>query len=71
MSEAESSPPPSDPLINEVRNRRREMMEKYDNDLHKLFEEIQRRQAEHPEKYVDPRTGKHGRSRRASDRACE
>jgi len=59
----------NDPLIDEVRQRRREMMQEYDNDLNKLFEEIQRRQAEHPEKYVDPRAEKHSRSRRASDRS--
>ena len=50
-----TDPDTNDPLIDEVRQRRREMMEEYDNDLSKLFEEIQRRQAEHPEKLVDRR----------------
>jgi len=62
------APNGSDPLIDEVRQRRREMMQEYDNDLNKLFEEFQRRQAEHPEKYVDPRAEKRRSPRRASDR---
>jgi hypothetical protein len=62
------APNGSDPLIDEVRQRRREMMQEYGNDLNKLFEEIQRRQAQHPEKCVDPRAEKQGRSRRATDR---
>ncbi len=44
-----------DPLIDEVRQRRRDLLARYDNDLNKLFEAIQRLQAEHPEKMVDHR----------------
>ena len=59
----------NDPLIDEVRQRRRELYATCANDLDKLAEAIQRIQAEQPEKYVDPRAGERGRSRRASDRA--
>ena len=49
----------SDPLIDEVRQRRRELFARYDNDLRKLGEVIRQRQAERPERVVDRR----GRSR--------
>lgn len=48
--------PPADPLIDEIRQRRREIAAEFDFDVKKLFEELQRRQAEHPERVVDPRT---------------
>jgi hypothetical protein len=48
----------SDPLIDEVRQRRRELLAKYDNDLDKLFEAIRELQAEHPEKIRDHRRHK-------------
>lgn len=44
-----------DPLIDEVRRRRRELFADYDNDPQKLFEAIQRIQTQHPEKVIDPR----------------
>ena len=44
-----------DPLIDEVRERRRQIWEECDHDFNKLLEMIQRVQAEHPEKLVDPR----------------
>ncbi len=47
--------PHPDPLIDEVRQRRRELAAKYDNDLDKLYEAIKRRQDEHPEKVGDLR----------------
>ena len=47
--------PAPDPLIDEVRQRRRELFAKYDNDLEKLYEAIKRRQNEHPEKVADLR----------------
>lgn len=50
-----------DPLIDEVRERRRELFERHGSDLGRLYREIQRIQAEHPDKVVDPR-----RSSRAS-----
>ena len=44
-----------DPLIDEVRQRRRELLASYDNDLDKLLEAIQKLQSSHPEKVVDRR----------------
>lgn len=49
----EQKQPPSDPLIEEVRQRRRELLAKYDNDLQKLYEAIKHRQDEHPERIAD------------------
>jgi hypothetical protein len=57
-AEAESFP---DPLIDEVRQRRRQIWDECGQDFDKLLERIQRLQAEHPEKLVDPR-----KSRKAS-----
>ncbi|MCK4340823.1 MAG: hypothetical protein KAY37_03775 [Phycisphaerae bacterium] len=47
--------PPSDPLIEEVRDRRRRLYVACGQNLQKLAEAIQRREAEHPEKVVDRR----------------
>jgi len=44
-----------DPLIDEVRERRRQLWADYGNDLDKVYAAIQRLQAEHPEKLTDPR----------------
>ena len=44
-----------DPLIDEVRQRRRDLFEDCGNDLHKLAEAIRRLEAEHPERVVDRR----------------
>lgn len=44
-----------DPLIDEVRERRRQLWAKYDNDINKVYEAIKRLQEQHPEKLVDPR----------------
>ena len=44
-----------DPLVDEVRERRRQLLADYGNDLPRYFEAIQRLQAQHPEKVVDPR----------------
>lgn len=44
-----------DPLIDEVRERRRQLWADYGNDLDKVYEAIKRLQAEHPEKLADPR----------------
>ena len=66
MSESRPAQPPADTLIDEVRQRRRDLYARCGNDLDKLAEAIQRIQAEHPEKYVDPRA--HARPRLASDR---
>ncbi len=41
-----------DPLIDEVRERRRKVFDACDNDIQKLYEAIQRLQAKHPEKIV-------------------
>ncbi len=55
MSETIESYP--DPLIDEVRRRRRDLFADHDNDPQKLFEAIRRLQAQHPEKVIDPRPG--------------
>ena len=48
----------SDPLIDEVRERRRQLFARCDNDLRKLLAVIQQEQAEHPEKVTDRRKRK-------------
>ncbi len=45
----------ADPLIDEVRERRRQLWDECNHDFNKLLELIQRLQAEHPEKVVDRR----------------
>ena len=52
---AKSKEHPPDPLIDEVRDRRRDLFARYDNDLDKLAEAIRRIEAEHPEKVIDRR----------------
>ena len=47
-----------DPLIDEVRERRRQIWDECGHDFDKLLEMIQRLQAEHPEKMVDRRKSK-------------
>lgn len=47
-----------DPLIDEVRERRRQLWTEYDNDLNNVYEAIKRLQAQHPEKLVDPRSSR-------------
>ena len=47
--------PHADPLIDEVRQRRRELLAHYDNDLGKLLAAVRQCQAEHPERVVDRR----------------
>lgn len=44
----------SDPLIDEVRRRRRDLFADYHDDPQELFEAIRRLQAEHPDKVIDP-----------------
>jgi hypothetical protein len=46
----------SDPLIDEVRQRRRDLFAEHGNDLDRLLEAIGRCQEEHPEKLVDLRS---------------
>jgi hypothetical protein len=46
---------PQDFLIEEVRERRRQVLAEHGNDLKKLIEAIQRAQAEEPERYVNLR----------------
>jgi len=48
----------TDPLIDEVRQRRRELLAQYDNDLGKLFEAIRKIQSEHLERVRDHRRHK-------------
>lgn len=47
-----------DPLVDEVRGRRRALFADHDEDPQKLFEAIRRLQAEHPDKVIDPRLSK-------------
>ena len=49
----------TDVLIDEVRQRRREVYAAHGHDLKSLYEAIRRLQAEHPEKLVDRRTAEH------------
>jgi len=50
----------SDPLIDEVRERRRLVMSKHGNDLARLLETIRALQAEHPEKVISLRDARPG-----------
>lgn len=54
----------TDPLLDEVRERRRLLLARHGNDLEKLYEAILVLQAEHPEKVVDRRTRKRALSSR-------
>jgi hypothetical protein len=53
------APSHPDPLIDEVRQRRRDVYARYGNDLHKVAEAIRALQAQHPEKIVDRRRRRH------------
>ena len=55
MSEAKPAPSAPDPLIDEVRQRRRDLFEACGRDLAKLAELIRAREREHPNKVSDPR----------------
>ena len=55
MSEAKPAPSAPDPLIDEVRQRRRDLFEACGRDLARLAELIRAREAEHPDKVSDPR----------------
>ncbi len=44
-----------DPLIDEVRQRRRELYARYGNDLNKVAEAIRELQSRHPDKVVNRR----------------
>ena len=44
--------PYEDPLIDEVRERRRKLLEEHGYDLSRLFETVRKIQAEHPEKIM-------------------
>ncbi len=57
-----SAPAYEDPLIDEVRSRRRELLAEHGDDLHKFAEAIRRREAEHPDKVVDRRGRKRGKA---------
>jgi hypothetical protein len=45
----------TDPLVDEVRQRRRELSAQFGNELSRLCEAIRKIEAEHPEKVVDLR----------------
>lgn len=52
-----------DPLIDEVRERRRQLWAEYGNDLDKVYEAIKRLQAQHPEKLADPRKSRKAKTK--------
>ncbi len=41
-----------DPIVEEVRKARREYFAECGNDIHRMLQDIRRRQAEHPERLV-------------------
>ncbi len=47
-----------DPLVDDVRERRRQLWADFDNDWTQVYRAIQRLQAEHPEKVFDRRKSK-------------
>ena len=47
--------PYSDPLIDDVRARRRAMLARYGNDLRAFFDAVEQMQATHPERLADRR----------------
>ena len=47
--------PSPDPLIDEVRQRRRELYARYGNDLNKVADAIRELQSRHPDKVVNRR----------------
>jgi hypothetical protein len=53
-----SAPSYPDPLIDEVRRRRRDLYARYGNDLRKVGEAIRQLQAQHPEKVFNRRKHK-------------
>ena len=61
MSDRPQQTSERDPLIDEVRQRRRNLLARYDNDLRKLLQAIQELQAQHPEQLRDFRRRPSGR----------
>jgi hypothetical protein len=57
---------PTDALIDEVRERRRQLLASCDNDLSKLAERIRRLEGDHPERIADPRHAPGNESQRRS-----
>ena len=55
MTTRDAHPPLVDPLIDEVRQRRRELLASCGDDLAKLAERIRGLEAQHPELVADPR----------------
>ena len=56
MSSQSSRPPLADALIDEVRERRRQLFTSCGDDLDELVRRIPAHEAEHPECVADPRT---------------
>lgn len=52
MEPERRSEPYEDPLIDEVRQRRKDLLADYDNDLDKFFEAIRKMQEEQPERII-------------------
>ena len=55
--------PHSDPLIDDVRQRRQELLWRHGNDLTELFNAIRALQAQHPDKVVNLRRIRHPTAR--------
>lgn len=55
MTRSNRHPTVADALIDEVRQRRRDLLAACENDLTKLAELIRRRESEHPARVADPR----------------
>ena len=53
----------ADPLIDEIRAIRREIVERCDNDLDKLCDLMQDLEREHPDRVLHPRDARAGESR--------
>ncbi|MGH7213279.1 MAG: hypothetical protein ACREIT_00650 [Tepidisphaeraceae bacterium] len=51
---------PPDPLIDEIRAIRRELSERFDNDVRKLCDYLQEQERKHPERLVTPEQVKRG-----------
>lgn len=52
METQERHQPCEDPLLDEVRERQRQLLADYDNDLDKYFAALRKMQEEHPEEII-------------------
>lgn len=54
-----------DPVLDEIRAIRRKLSERFENDVDKLCDHLQKREQEHPERLADPRAVAAGQPRSA------